>query len=129
MKISLFDETDPCQPAFLLPRSLTADLLIFLAALPFSERIFSVFSGLFLGTAAMLVNMLLLRHSVARAVEIPSPKAAKRYMFGFYVIRFAIMGAALAAAFKLENFINPFLVFVPLLYPKIFFTASAFGKK
>ena len=124
MKISIFSKMINEQLEFLLPKILLADLLIFIAALPFYGLSITVPAGLLLGTAASLANFIILGLSSERAVERGSAKAAKRYMFSFYLIRLAIMGAALAAGFNCAYF-NPVCTFIPLLYPKLFYSGSA----
>lgn len=119
MKIRIFSKMINEQLEFLLPKILLADLLIFIAALPFYGLNITIPAGLLLGTAASLANFIILGLSSERAVERGSAKAAKRYMFSFYLIRLAIMGAALAAGFNCAYF-NPVCTFIPLLYPKLF---------
>lgn len=117
------------QLEFLLPKVFLADLLIFIAALPFYGPDHRILAGLGLGTAASLANFILIGYSAERAVERNSVKAAKRYMFSFYLIRFTIMGAALALGFNSVH-TNPVCTFIPLLYPKLFYQGSAiFGRK
>ena len=131
MKIRIFSKMINEQLEFLLPKILLADLLIFIAALPFYGLSITIPAGLLLGTAASLANFIILGLSSERAVERGSAKAAKRYMFSFYLIRLAIMGAALAAGFNCAYF-NPVCTFIPLLYPKLFYSGSAIfnrGKK
>ena len=124
MKIRIFSKMINEQLEFLLPKILLADLLIFIAALPFYGLSITIPAGLLLGTAASLAYFIILGLSSERAVERGSAKAAKRYMFSFYLIRLAIMGAALAAGFNCAYF-NPVCTFIPLLYPKLFYSGSA----
>ena len=124
MKIRIFSKMINEQLEFLLPKILLADLLIFIAALPFYGMNITIPAGLLLGTAASLANFIILGLSSERAVERGSAKAAKRYMFSFYLIRLAIMGAALAAGFNCAYF-NPVCTFIPVLYPKLFYSGSA----
>ena len=105
----------------LLPRAFIADLVIYLLTLPFYGLSPEVPLGLLLGTAAMTANLILLGYSVDRAVEYKTEKAAKRYMFSFYLIRFAVMGAALTAGIKLRA-VNLAAVCIPLFYPKAIYT-------
>ncbi|MCM1523964.1 MAG: ATP synthase subunit I [Ruminococcus sp.] len=112
------------QLSFLLPKAFIADALIFIAALPFYGLDHTVALGLLLGTAAMTANILLLGISAEHAVERGSAKAAKRCMFSFYIIRFTIMGAALVLGFNSVH-CNSVCTFIPLLYPKTFYTAGA----
>lgn len=116
------------QLRFLLPKALLADLLIFAATLPFYGLNIQIPLGLLLGTAAMTANMILLGVSAERAVERSTAKRAKRYMFSIYLLRLAVMGAALVLGFKSELF-NSVCTFIPLLYPKTFYTGSAIFKR
>lgn len=106
---------------FLLPYSLIADAVIFLASLPLYGFGTEVPLGLLLGTAAMAVNITLLGCSSERAVEKSSKKAAKRYMFFFYLVRMTIMGAAMVLGFT-SPAINSAAVCLPLFYPKVIYT-------
>ncbi len=128
MKRKIFSKMIDNELRFLLPKSLLADLLIFIAALPFYGLDFTIVLGLLLGTAAMTANIILLGYSAERAVEKHSVKAAKRYMFSFYLIRFVIMGAALAIGFTSDLF-NSVCTFIPLVYPKTFYTGSAIFRR
>ena len=128
MKIKLFSKMISEQLRFLLPKALLADLLIFAATLPFYGLNIQIPLGLLLGTAAMTANMILLGISAERAVERSTAKRAKRYMFSFYLLRLAVMGAALVLGFKSDLF-NSVCTFIPLLYPKTFYTGSAIFKR
>lgn len=128
MKIKLFGNFIDEQLEFLMPKALIADLIIFIATLPFYGVGYEIPLGLLLGTAAMFINISLLGYSVGHAVERPTAGAAKRYMFSFYLIRFVIMGAALAVGF-LSPLCNSVCTFIPLLYPKVFYTGSAIFKR
>ena len=121
MKIKLFSNMINEQLRFLLPKAMLADLLIFVAALPFYGLNIQI---LLLGTAAMTANIILLGMSSERAVERGTAKSAKRYMFSFYLIRLTVMGAALVLGFRSDLF-NSVCTFIPLLYPKTFYTGSA----
>ena len=124
MKIKLFSNMINEQLRFLLPKAMLADLLIFVAALPFDGLNIQIPLGLLLGTAAMTANIILLGMSSERAVERGTAKSAKRYMFSFYLIRLTVMGAALVLGFRSDLF-NSVCTFIPLLYPKTFYTGSA----
>ncbi|MCM1577778.1 MAG: ATP synthase subunit I [Ruminococcus sp.] len=124
MKIPFLSKMVNEQFNFLMPKVLLADITVFVVCLPFYGLEAGVPLGLLLGTAAMTANFLLLGYSAEHAVERPSKKSAQRYMFSFYLIRLTVMGAALAAGFAFEIF-NPVTTFLPLLYPKTFYTADA----
>ena len=128
MKIKFLSNTVNEQLSFIMPKALLADLLVFIAALPFYGLDYRVPLGLLLGTAAMTANFVLLGYSAERAVERSSVKSAKRYMFSFYLIRLTIMGAALAIGFTADMF-DPVCTFLPLLWPKTIYTGSAIFKR
>ncbi|MBR4224754.1 MAG: ATP synthase subunit I [Oscillospiraceae bacterium] len=109
------------QLKFLLPRAAAADGLLFIACIILQVTWYRALTGLLLGTLTMTVNMLLLSYSVRHAVDRGSEKAAKRYMLGFYILRFSIMGAAIAAGF-LWPLAHPVCTYLPLLYPKLFYS-------
>ncbi len=128
MKIGFFSNMINEQLRFLIPKSFLADLLILAATLPFYGLNIQIPFGLLLGTAAMTANIILLGISAERAVERPTAKSAKRYMFSFYLLRLTVMGAALALGFRSDLF-NSVCTFIPLLYPKTFYTGSAIFKR
>lgn len=128
MKIKLFSRMINEQLEFLLPKAFLADLLVFIAALPFYGFDYRLVLGLLLGTAAMTANIILLGYSAERAVERSSAKRAKRYMFSFYLLRMTVMGAAIALGFNADCF-NPVCTFLPLLWPKVLYTGSAITQR
>lgn len=103
--------------------SLAADLVIFLASLPLYGFGCQIPLGLLLGTFSMLLNITLLGYASERTVERPL-KQAKRYMFSFYLLRMALMGAAIVAGFKC-SFLSAPAVCVPLFYPRVIHTVLA----
>ena len=127
MKIRCLSKMINDELSIVLPWSLIINGIIYLASLPIYKFTTGIPCGLLLGTAAMLLNFILLGYSSERAVERPMA-SAKRYMFMFYVIRFAIMGSALVIAFKVSIF-NPAAAAIPLIYPKIIYTLSPVFKK
>ena len=124
MKKRLFHFNDDIDKSiwWLLRRAAVADAVIFLLCIPLYGIDYRIALGLLLGTAAMTANILLLAYSVIHSVDRGSEKRAKRFMFSFYLIRFTIMGAALVAGFKFDIF-NSVCTFIPLLYPKVFYTS------
>lgn len=109
--------------SFLLPRAIVLDVIIFLITLPFYKLSAEIPLGLALGTLVMAVNFILLGFSSERAVE-RSISSAKRYMFLFYIIRFAIMGCLFAVS-VMSPYINVVAAAIPQLYPKISYTLEA----
>ncbi|MCC8042268.1 MAG: hypothetical protein LIO69_01865 [Oscillospiraceae bacterium] len=123
MKINLFSDLINNQLEFLLPRSLIADGVLILVSLPFYGLDISVPLGLCLGTLAMLVNMVMLGISVQKATDCRTEKSARRCMFKYYLLRFAVLGAAIAAGFLLP-FTNAIASCIPIFYPKLFYSMS-----
>jgi hypothetical protein len=122
MKNSFLSKMVSDELRFIVPWALVIDGIVFLVTLPLYKLGIEIPLGLLFGTFIMIVNFTLLGYSAERAVERPM-KSAKRYMFMFYMIRFAIMGCGLFFAFKI-HFINPYAAFIPLFYPKIIYTLS-----
>ncbi|MBQ8569027.1 MAG: ATP synthase subunit I [Oscillospiraceae bacterium] len=123
MRIRFLSKMVKDELAFLVPKALLIDLVVFLAALPFFGLDTGIPLGLLIGTAAMTVNIAVLGYATERTVERPL-KQAKRYMFSFYLLRMVFLGAVIVAGFKFE-FLNPAAVYLPLLYPKPIHTADA----
>ncbi|MGN0642413.1 MAG: ATP synthase subunit I [Huintestinicola sp.] len=129
MKLKLLSNNEiNSQIEALIKKALLADLLVFAAALPFYGLNYEVPLGLLVGTAAMTANMLLLGYSAEHCVERPSVKSAKRCMFSFYLIRLAVMGAAIVWGFY-ADYLDPAAVCIPLFWPKILLTGSAIFKR
>jgi uncharacterized membrane protein len=122
MKNSFLSKMVSDELRFIIPWVIVIDGIVFLITLPLYRLNIQIPLGLLLGTFIMIVNLTLLGYSAERAVE-RSVTSAKRYMFLFYMIRFAIMGCALVFAFKI-SLINPYAAFIPLFYPKVIYTLS-----
>lgn len=123
MKNRIFSKMITDELKFIALPVIVLDAAVMLAAAPFFGFTLSGAYGLLLGNAAMLANFILLGYSSERAVE-KTAVSAKRYMLLFYLIRFGIMGAAMALAFHSDR-INGFYTVIPLLYPKMIYTLSA----
>lgn len=123
MKNRIFSKMITDELKFIALPVIVLDAAVMLAAAPFFGFTLSGVYGLLLGNAAMLANFILLGYSSERAVE-KTAVSAKRYMLLFYLIRFGIMGAAMALAFHSDR-INGFYTVIPLLYPKMIYTLSA----
>lgn len=123
MKNRIFSKMITDELKFIALPVIVLDAAVMLAAAPFFGFTLAGVYGLLLGNAAMLANFILLGYSSERAVE-KTAVSAKRYMLLFYLIRFGIMGAAMALAFHSDR-INGFYTVIPLLYPKMIYTLSA----
>ncbi|MCR4644731.1 MAG: hypothetical protein K5695_04900 [Oscillospiraceae bacterium] len=100
------------------------DVLLWLGALALHVRGLAFPLGLLLGSAGMLVNLLLLRRTIQNAVY----HGKKRDLAG-YLLRVAIASAVMAAGLLFEQISVAGAVF-PFLYPKLIFGILSFsGKK
>ncbi len=127
MRFRLFSPMVSKELAFLLPRALVLDGIIFLISLPFYKPCIEIPAGLALGTLVMTLNFIILGFSAERAVE-RSVSSAKRYMFASYLVRFTIMGVLFAVSVR-SPYINVVTAAVPQLYPRICYTLDAAVKK
>lgn len=123
----LFSEMICRQLKFLLPRALVLDLAVYLISLPVYGLCIEVPLGLLAGTAVMLLNFIILGMSSERAVERPLA-SAKRYMFGFYMVRMCISGLLFFTGIMCPS-LNLVAAAIPQLYPKLAYTAHAALKK
>ncbi|MBR4200390.1 MAG: ATP synthase subunit I [Oscillospiraceae bacterium] len=83
--------------------------------------------GLLLGTAVLLVTLLLLKISVTRMAEDAKRTGVtsqRRYLL-FYALRLAVFGLAFGASLLLRRYLHPVAVAVPMLYPRLIYTAGA----
>ncbi len=84
-------------------------------------------AGLLLGSAVLFCSLFLLRYSVLRMAEeakrtgIPN---RRRYRF-FYALRLFVFAAAFGTAVIFRRYISPAAVAVPMLYPRLVYTAGA----
>ncbi len=127
MRIGFLGKEENNELKMLFPRALIIDAAIYLVTLPFYGFTAEIPLGLLLGTAACFLNLIILGFACSHAVERPL-KAAKRFMFTFYLIRMTLLGAAIVAGFEI-SFINPVCVCIPLFYPKAIYTVRALCKK
>lgn len=127
MHIKAFSNMINKELFFILPRTLILDGIIYLITLPVYKFGMEIPLGLLLGTVVMLLNFIILGLSSERAVERPMG-AAKRLMFGSYMIRLCIVGVLFVAAMKFSC-INLMAAAIPQLYPKCFYTLNAMFKK
>lgn len=128
MHIKAFSNMINKELTFILPRAFILDGIIYLITLPVYKFGVEIPIGLLAGTFVMLLNFIILGLSAERAVERPMG-AAKRYMFGSYMIRLAIAGVLFIAGIKL-SYINLLAAAIPMMYPKFCYTLDAvFTKK
>ncbi len=102
--------------------TLVLDVLVWLISLLFTGLNAAVPLGLLIGSAGMLCNLLLLRHSVLNAVY-----HGKTRDFGGYILRCVVASAAIAAGMVFP-LVNGLCVILPFLYPKLLFGVKTLQK-
>lgn len=127
MQIKVFSEMINKELSFILPKVLILDGIVYLITLPVYKFCVEIPLGLGLGTLVMFLNFVILGMSAERAVERPMG-AAKRYMFGSYLLRFGIMAGLFIMGIKFSC-INLLAAAIPQLYPKFLYTVYASFKK
>lgn len=83
--------------------------------------------GLLLGTAVLLGTLLLLKISVERMAadaKRSGVTSQRRYLL-YYAMRLGVFAAAFGTAVILRSYISPVAVAVPMLYPRLIYTAGA----
>ena len=83
--------------------------------------------GLLLGTAVLFGTLLLLQISVKRMAADAKRTGTtnqRRYLL-FYALRLLLFAAAFAAALIYRTWISPLAVALPMLYPRLIYTAGA----
>lgn len=120
---------DPMRAELLMLMKRTAflDLAAYLLSVPFFGVTYPFALGLLLGTAVLLCSLLLLRASILRTAA-----DAKRYGTAsqrrhqlFYALRLLVFAVAFGAAVILRKHISPLGVALPMLFPRIIYTAGA----
>ena len=111
----------------LMKRALLLDLAAYLISVIVLGVTLSFALGLLLGTAVLLVTLLLLKISVTRMAEDAKRTGVtsqRRYLL-FYALRLAVFGMAFGAALLLRQYLHPAAVAVPMIYPRLIYTAGA----
>ncbi len=110
----------------LICRTLLLDLAAVLIRGMFPGETLPFALGLLLGSAVMLADLLLLNRAVramARDAEAGGTSSQRRFQ-GNYLLRMLLFGAVFAAALLLPR-ISPAGVAIPMLYPRLIYTAGA----
>lgn len=111
----------------LAKRALFLDLAAYLVSVPVIGATLSFALGLVLGTAVLIVSLVLLKISVTRMAEDAKRSGVtsqRRYLL-FYALRLAVFGIAFGAAVVLRQRIHPVAVVLPMLYPRLIYTTGA----
>lgn len=111
---------------FFLIRALFLDISAYLISVFFIGFTISMALGLIMGTAGMIVNLVLLNRSVRNIVNGGGYKAQSR-MFTGYLIRLAITGSIVTAAMFIP-FINVAGTVIPYFYPKFVYAGISLRK-
>ena len=108
-------------------RAAFLDIAAYLVSVIFLGVTVSFALGLLLGTAVLFVTLLLLKNSVERMTadaKRSGVTSQRRYLL-FYALRLAVFGAAFGAAVILRHVISPVAAVIPMLYPRLIYTAGA----
>ena len=111
----------------ILINSAFLDISAYLISVFFIGFTFSMAAGLFLGTAGMTVNLILLNRSIRNIVKSGGRKAQSR-MFEGYLIRLLVVGAVIAAAVHIP-FVNTAGTVIPFFYPQLVFAGNVLLRK
>ena len=83
--------------------------------------------GLLLGTAVLFGSLLLLQYSLKRMAEDAKRTGVtnqRRYQM-FYALRLLLFAVAFGTSLVLRVYISPVAVAIPMLYPRLIYTAGA----
>jgi uncharacterized membrane protein len=121
-------------------RSLFLNIAAYLVSVIILGATLSFALGLLLGTAVLFLTLLLLQASVKRMAEDArhsGTTSQRRYLL-YYALRLLVFGLAFGTALVLREWLHPAAVAIPMLYPRLIYTAgalvqrsdsSSFGKK
>ena len=107
----------------ILKRAVFLDVAAYLISVTVCGATLSFALGLLLGTAVLLATLLLLKISVERVAadaKRSGVTSQRRYLL-YYAMRLGVFGAAVI----LRKYISPVAVAVPMLYPRLIYTAGA----
>ena len=113
--------------AMLMRRGFFLSLAAYCISIPFLGLTLRFALGLLLGTGVLLGSLWLLQISITRmAGEAKRSGTAnqRRYLL-FYALRLALFALGFGAALLLRQHISPVAVCIPMLYPRIIYTAGA----
>ncbi len=111
----------------LAKRAVLLDLAAYLLSVIFIGATAAFACGLLLGTAVLICSLLLLKTSVERMAYDAKRSGVtnqRRYQL-FYALRLAVFGIAFGAAVVFRQYIHPAAVVIPMMYPRLIYTAGA----
>lgn len=111
----------------LMKRAVFLNIAAYLISIIFIGATLRFALGLLLGTAVLLCTLLLIRLSVLRMADDArryGVTSQRRHLL-FYALRLLLFAAAFAAALVFRTRISPAAVCLPMLYPRLIYTAGA----
>ena len=111
----------------LAKRSVFLNIAAYLVSVIVLGATLSFAAGLLLGTAVLIGTLLLTRYSILRMAEEAKRAGVtnRRRWQLFYALRLLLFGAAFGSAVVLRRYISPAAVAIPMLYPRLIYTAGA----
>jgi hypothetical protein len=111
----------------LLKRTVCLDIAAYLISILFIGVTLQFALGLLLGSAVLFITLLLIQVSVRRMAadaKRSGVTSQRRYLL-FYALRLFVFAAAFAASLLLPERISPVGTVIPMLYPRLIYTAGA----
>lgn len=111
----------------LLKRTVWLNIAAYLISIPFLGMTVPFAAGLLLGTAVLFVSLLLLQISLRRMAADAKRSGVtnqRRYLL-LYALRLLVFAAAFAASLLFQRVISPVATVIPMLYPRLIYTAGA----
>lgn len=108
-------------------RAVLLDIAAYLVSILFVGVTLAFAAGLVLGTGVLIGSLMLLRQSLKRmAAEAKRYGITnrKRYQL-FYALRLLLFAAGFGTAVVLRRWISPLAAALPMLYPRLIYTAEA----
>ena len=125
------DEAFRRELSMLMRRGMFLSIAAYCISIPFLGATLRFALGLLLGQAVLLGTLLLLNRSISRMAYDAKHSGAtsqRRYLL-LYALRLLLFAAGFGAALLLRAYISPAAVCIPMLYPRIIYTAGALLQK
>ena len=125
------DEAFRRELSMLMRRGVLLDIAAYLISIPFLGATLRFALGLALGHLILLVTLLLLNRSISRMAydaKHSGVTSQRRYLL-LYALRLLLFAAGFGAALLLQSHIHPAAVCIPMLYPRLIYTAGALFQK
>lgn len=109
-------------------RSVFLDIAAFLVSFIICGFSMKVITGLVLGTAVMLIYLVMLYQSLKISLNAKETKSAKAAMMTGYLLRVLLICIFITISFRFD-FISPWSAVLPVFYPKIIHVGGAIFKR